>query len=157
MAAPPPFTDRETAFLTALLEEGVEFLVVGPAAAALQGAPAVTVDIDLWFADLSDRRISNALKRVGATYVASSMSNPPLFAGAGVELFDIVVHMHGLGSFKQESRRAVRIAVGEIELPVLPLDRIIESKKATGRPRDLAIVPALEDTLRVLRSRRSTR
>ena len=53
MVAPQPFTDRELALLGALVEEGVEFLVVGLAAAALQGVPAVTQDVDLWFADLS--------------------------------------------------------------------------------------------------------
>jgi len=37
---------------------------------------------------------------------------------------------------------------------VLPLERIIASKKATGRPKDRAILPALEDALRVIRSRR---
>ena len=38
MDAPQPFSDREIAFLEALVSEGAEFLVVGLAAAALQGA-----------------------------------------------------------------------------------------------------------------------
>src|SRR5439155_9486161 len=42
---PPLFSDKEARFLQALVEEGVEFLVVGLAAAALQGAPAVTQDV----------------------------------------------------------------------------------------------------------------
>lgn len=154
MAAPQPFTDREETFLRILVEEEVDFLVVGLAAAALQGVPAVTQDIDLWIADLEDSGFRNALRRVGAVYVAPSVNNPPLLVGAGVELFDIVVHMHGLGTFRQESRKALRIQVGEVELPVLPIDRIIESKKATGRDKDRAILPALEDALRVLRSRK---
>ena len=37
---------------------------------------------------------------------------------------------------------------------MLPLSRIIASKKATGRPKDRAILPVLEDTLRVLESRK---
>ena len=148
MDAPPPFSDREIAFLDALVAEGVEFLVVGLAAAALQGAPAVTQDVDLWFRDLTDPRLSRALRRAGASYLPPTATTPPLLVGAGTELFDIVVHMHGLGSFDQEAGQAVHLAVGHLDVPVLPLARIIESKKATRRPKDLSILPALEDTLR---------
>lgn len=151
MDAPQPFSDREIAFLQALVTEGVEFLVVGLAAAALQGAPAVTQDVDLWFRDLTDSRLSIALRRVGASYIPPTDATPPLLAGAGTELFDIVVHMHGIGPFEQEAGRALRVSLGQVEVPVLPLDRIIASKKATARPKDLSILPALEDTLRARR------
>ena len=149
MAAPPPFTDKEQAFLSALLDEQVEFLIVGLAAAALQGAPAVTQDIDLWFANLADPKLHQALTRVGATYVPPSASHPPLLVGGGAELFDVVVHMHGLGTYEQERQNAVEVHLGDLTIPVLPLARIIESKKATDRPKDRAILPALEDALRV--------
>lgn len=155
MAAPPPFTGSELAFLGALVDEGVEFLVVGLAAAALQGAPAVTQGIDLWFRDLSDPQLHRVLRKVGTTYVPPSMQSPPLLVGGGAELFDIVTHMHGLESFSEEVGRVVKLRIGEITIPVLPLDRIIASKRATNRPKDRAILPALEDTLAVLRSRRS--
>jgi hypothetical protein len=149
--APQPFSDREIAFLEALVAEGAEFLVVGLAAAALQGAPAVTQDVDLWFRDLTDPRLSKALRRCGASYIPPTASTPPLFAGAGTELFDIVVHMHGLGPFEQEAGAAIRVPIGPVNVPVLPLARIIVSKKATGRPKDISILPALEDTLRARR------
>ena len=153
MAEHTIFTSKEEAFLEALVEERVPFLLVGLAAAALQGAPAVTQDIDLWFSDLSDPRLSRALDRVGAAYVAPGLNNPPLLAGGGSDLFDIVIHMHGLDGFEEEKKRAVLIRLGRVEVPVLPLDRIIASKKATGRPKDRAILPILEDTLRVLHAR----
>jgi len=151
VADPTLFTAREEAFLEALVVERVPFLLVGLAAAALQGAPAVTQDIDLWFSDLSDPRFRRALGRVGAAYVAPSSNTPPLLAGGGSDLFDIVIHMHGLDEFEEELKRSVLIRLGRVEVPVLPLDRIIVSKKATGRPKDKAILPVLEDTLRVLR------
>lgn len=153
MDGPGLFTAREEAFLAALVKEEVPFLVVGLSAAALQGAPAVTQDIDLWIADLSDPRFRRALREVGGTYVPPGINNPPLLVGAGVELFDVVLHMHGLESFESEAKRAVRIRVGRVDIPLLPLDRIIKSKRASGRPKDRAILPVLEDTLRVLRSR----
>lgn len=154
MDAPAPFTAREVAFLDALVREDAAFLVVGLAAAALQGAPAVTEDIDLWFADLGDPTLQRALARVGATYVPPGTDHPPLIVGGGAELFDVVTHMHGLRSFREEAKRAVRVRLGLVEIPVLRLDRIIASKKATGRPKDLAILPALEDAWRVARARR---
>ena len=154
MDGPAPFTDKEIGFLQALVEEGVEFVVVGLAAAALQGAPAVTQDIDLWFRDLGDPRLRKALRRVGATYIPPTEGHPPLLAGGGAGLFDVVTHMHGLRSFGLESRRARRILLGHVAIPVLPLDRIIASKRATNRPKDRAILPVLEDALRVIESRR---
>ena len=54
MAKGLPFTDNEAAFLAELTNTGVEFMIVGLSAALLQGAPAVTQDIDLWFKDLQD-------------------------------------------------------------------------------------------------------
>jgi len=149
--APQPFSDREIAFLEALVAEGVDFLVVGLAAAALQGAPAVTQDVDLWFRTLPDPRLMRALTAVGASYLPPTASTPPLLVGAGTELFDVVVHVHGLDTFAEEAGRAARIRLGRVEVPVLPLARIIASKKATGRPKDLSILPALEDTLRAHR------
>ena len=157
MDGPAPFTDKEALFLRALVEEGVDFLVVGLAAAALQGAPAVTQDIDLWFRDLSDPRLAQALRRVGAIYIPPRPDQPPLLAGGGTELFDVVTHMHGLRSFGVEARGALRVPLAGVDVPVLPLSRIIASKRAVGRPKDRAILPVLEDTLRVIESRRGKR
>ena len=157
MAVPSIFTRKELAFLRELTRRDVEFLVVGLAAAALHGAPAVTQDVDLWFRDLSDPALRRALKKVGGAYVGATASTPPLFAGEAVELFDVVVHMHGLDDFDKEYKRGEEIDLGGFVVRVLPLDRIIKSKKATGRPKDRAILPALQDTLRTLRVRRRRR
>ena len=153
MAAPPPFTYKEEAFLSALVDEDVRFLIVGLAAAALQGVPAVTQDIDLWIEDLSSANFHRALKKLEILYVSPTMQNPPLLVGGGAELFDLVAHMHGLEPFEQEADRARTITLGKVDVAVLPLDRIIASKRATDRPKDRAILPVLEDALRVLKDR----
>ncbi|MBN8248082.1 MAG: hypothetical protein J0L84_11625 [Verrucomicrobia bacterium] len=58
----------------------------------------------------------------------------------------------GLRSFPLEYRRAVRIQVQRgFRLQVLPLERILASKRAAGRPKDLAVLPLLRQ---VIRSRR---
>src|SRR5436305_1165777 len=51
-------------------------MVVGLSAAALQGAPVVTEDVDLWFENLNDPCFNRALKAVGAAYVPPFALNP---------------------------------------------------------------------------------
>ena len=99
------FGDKEAAFLKELIRHKVDFMIVGLSAAALQGAPVVTQDVDLWFRDLEDPGIQKALKKIDAVYVPPIGNNPPMFAGDAVNLFDIVMHMHGLGSFNKEKRK----------------------------------------------------
>ncbi|MFQ5766865.1 MAG: hypothetical protein ACE5ID_02650 [Acidobacteriota bacterium] len=130
-------------------------MIVGLAGAALQGAPAVTQDIDLWFRDLGDPRLKAALEKVGGIYIPPVASNPPLFAGRSVSLFDIVLTMHGLGSFDEEIEHTIEIPLGRTHVRVLSLERIIASKKALNREKDRRILPVLEDALKVLRERRS--
>ena len=61
------FTNKEIAFLRELKRQKVEFMLVGAAAAALQGAPVVTQDVDLWFKDVKDPGIQTALRKSSGT------------------------------------------------------------------------------------------
>jgi len=145
--AAPSLNESELRFLRALLRRKVRFMVVGLSAAALQGAPVVTQDVDLWFEDLSDPRIGEALRAVDAAYAAPSMQNPPMFAGGGVELFDIVLTLHGLGTFAEEWPNCVDVSLGRHKLKVLRVDRILASKRAANRAKDRLVIPVLEDSL----------
>ncbi|MFC1544177.1 hypothetical protein ACFL4Y_02875 [Gemmatimonadota bacterium] len=148
METPELFGARELSFLRALIDEGVEFMLVDSSAAALQGAPIVTQGVDLWFEDLRNRSgLDRALRWVGGTYLPPDGSRPPMIVGGGMDLFDIVEHMQGLEGFSQERQRAVIIDLGGVEVPVLPLDRIIVSREATGGERDLLVLPVLRDAL----------
>ena len=59
-------TAKEIKFLEELAKADVPFMLVGLSAAALQGAPVVTQDVDLWFKDLAHPGIRKALRRVAA-------------------------------------------------------------------------------------------
>lgn len=148
------FGDQEARFLKELVRRKVEFMVVGLSAAALQGAPVVTQDVDLWFKDLSDPRIREALEEVKGAYVPPFGQNPPLFAGEAVKLFDIVMHMHGLDDFDIEIDRSIPVPLGRFCVRVLPLERIITSKKAANRQKDKLVLPVLEDALRTIQARK---
>ncbi len=149
--AAPSLNESELRFLRALLRRKVRFMVVGLSAAALQGAPVVTQDVDLWFEDLSDPRLREALREVDGAYVPPTMQNPPLFAGGGVELFDIVLTLHGLGTFAEEWANCVEVSLGRLKLKVLRVDRILASKRAANRAKDRLVIPVLEDALAVSR------
>ncbi len=75
---PVGLSPSERVFLRALQSQGVPFMIVGIAAARLQGAPVVTEDIDLWFAEGSERGIAAAATEAGVVYVPGGIAmNPP--------------------------------------------------------------------------------
>ena len=147
------FGDREAEFLKELVRQKVEFMIVGLSAAALQGAPVVTQDIDLWFRTLPDPGLERALKKVRGAYVPPTARNAPMFAGKGIELFDIVLTMDGLGEFDEEKSNAIKMPLGRIKVLVLKLERIIASKKAAGREKDRLVLKVLSDALKTIKGR----
>lgn len=153
MAELPPLTERELRFVRELVNQQVRFLIVGLSAAALQGAPVVTQDVDLWFGSLDDPKLAAVLRKVGGAYVAPTLHTPPMLAGEGLELFDVVLSMSGLNSFDEEWAHAINVTVGDVVTRVLPLARILVSKKAADRPKDRLVVPVLEEVLAIQAAR----
>jgi hypothetical protein len=152
-----PLSEGELRLLESLIRHQVRFMVVGLSAAALQGAPVVTEDVDLWFEDLNDPKLFRALRKVGAAYVPPFGHNPPMLAGSHTEPFDVVISMSGLRRFAYEFKGAVEIRVGRLLLKVLPLGRILESKAVADRPKDRLVIPVLRNTISTLRTMQSPR
>jgi hypothetical protein len=142
-------TEAERKLLMELNSRGVRFMIVGASAAVLQGANTATQNIDLWFESTTDPRIKAAIDAVGGIWVSGSFGMmPPTIGGEPLgDRFDVVVHMHGLEAFDLEFPRAREMIVDGVPVRVLPLERIIASKRATGRARDQAQLPALEEAL----------
>ncbi len=152
MAAPLPFSESELRLLRVLLKRKVRFMVVGLSAATLQGAPVVTQDVDLWFENLGELKISSALQEVRSAYVPPSAINPPMLAGAGAELFEVVLRMDGLGTFADEMKNCVEIPLGRQKLKVPSRERILVSKIAANRAKDKLTIPVLRDALATIRA-----
>ena len=116
--------------------------------AILQGVPATTLDTDIWI-DLPSRqyiRVLNLSRRLGAQVRANTV----------VELSDgsvvnFLYEVHGLRTFGYEYKRAKKLAWLGTAVAVLPLERIYASKKYVGRPKDIAHLPLLEQTLKLRR------
>jgi hypothetical protein len=141
-------TEGERAFLLALNQLGVRYLVVGMSAALLQGARGATEDIDLWFEQLSDPRIGEAARQAGGVWV--TRTQPPLLGGGAGERWDVVTTMSGLPDFMHEYAGSHRLSLDGGPIRVLPLERIIASKRAANRPKDQAVLHVLESTLKVI-------
>lgn len=120
-------------------------------AAILQGAPASTLDYDIWI-NLPPRqymRVINIAHRLGAELFSN---NAVAINGLSV---DFVYEPHGLKSFRTEFRSALWLEWDDLRIPVLPLHRIIAAKEFIGRDKDLAQLPILRAVLRNLPSPRS--
>src|SRR5687768_12973059 len=88
-------TPAERALFQALNRRAVPFLVVGIGAAALQGAPLATQDLDIWFERVhDDERIRLAAADAGGFWISGFGNQPPAFGGAGLERIDVVLTAH---------------------------------------------------------------
>ena len=64
----------------------------------------------------------------------------------GLQL-DFMGEIDGIRSFEGLRKRALKVPLGDARILVAALADIIKSKKAAGRPRDLAVLPVLEKVL----------
>lgn len=141
-------SEGERALFEAFNELGVRYLIVGLSAALVQGARVSTEDIDLWFGELGDPKIGQAAARAGGVWVTRSQR--PLLGGASMsDRLDVVTHMDGLASFDEEYLGAKRVRIDGVDVLVLPLERIIESKRVANRAKDRSVLFALEEALAV--------
>ena len=136
---------------TALSECRLEAVLIGNAAAALQGAPITTLDFDFLFRSTPGnvRKLKALADRLDAIilrpyYPASSLYRV-VNEDAGLQL-DFMATIHGVRSFASLRARARRLEFDGALLLVAALDDIIRSKRAAGRPRDAAVLPVLEAT-----------
>lgn len=114
-------------------------------AAILQGTPATTLDTDIWI-DLPERqyvRLLSLCQELGAEILAQTV-----VALEDGSLINFIYRVDGLASFATEYRRAVRLQWLEESVRVLPLTSVLKSKRFIGRPKDLAHIPLLEQTIK---------
>jgi hypothetical protein len=89
-----------------------------------------------------------AAKDAGGFWIPPFGMQPPAFGGDGLSRIDVVLTAHGLRPFAEEFQDSVDREIDGITVRVLPLERVIASKRATGRAKDVASLPALEAALR---------
>jgi len=133
-------------------EHRLETVMVGNAAAALHGAPVTTMDVDFIFrkTPANLKKLKAVAGSLGAVIFRPYHPVSDLYRiindDQGLQL-DFMTRMHGIRSFEGIRERATTVRFGDCELLVASLSDIITSKRATGRSRDLAVLPVLEKTL----------
>lgn len=150
-----------TADLEALLERlhgaGVEFIVVGGAAAVIHGAPVTTHDLDILHRRSADNvaRLLGVLRDLDAVIrplVSGQLRRPTaqLLSGSGqINLstrlgpLDPLGALHDGRGFEDLLSHTDEITDGPLILRVLDLPTLIAIKASTGRAKDKLVVPIL--------------
>jgi hypothetical protein len=137
----------------ALAEVRLEAVLIGNAAAAIQGAPVTTVDFDFMFraTPVNLAKLKKFARRLEAVILRPYYPASALFRvmndDRGLQA-DFMPAIHGVKSFTSLRSRAEKIALGGHVLWVAHLADVIASKRAADRPRDKAVLDILEKTLR---------
>jgi len=139
--------------VVALAGVRLEAILIGNAAAAIQGAPVTTVDFDFMFraTPVNLAKLKRFANRLDAVILRPYYPMSALYRVMNDDLglqADFMPAIHGVKSFNSLRSRAEKIYLGEHELWVANLTDIIASKRAAGRLRDKAVLDILEQTLR---------
>ena len=151
----PKQADLES-LLDALGQAGIEFIVVGGAAAVLHGAPVTTQDVDIvprTDAENIDRLIALLTEldaRVRDLAGRDIRPDPEALRGTGqIKLttrrgpLDLLCSMHDGRNYADLLPDTVEVTDGSLRLRVLNLPALIAMKSSTGRVRDQLILPLL--------------
>lgn len=145
-----------------LAAANVDFVVVGGISAVLQGAPIVTQDLDVCYSREPENltRLANALAPLNPRQRNLPAGVPNIFdlrslhLGANFTLefeageeFDLLAIMSEIGGYDDILDNADEMEVAGHQVRVLALADLIRTKRAAGRPKDLAVIPTLEATL----------
>jgi len=138
-----------------------DVVLIGNAAAALQGAPVTTIDFDFMFrkTPVNLRKLKALAAALRATVLRPYYPVSDLVRVVrdqdGLQL-DFMATIHGVRSFAGLRARATPIQLGDASLLVASLSDIIKSKKAARRPQDLAVLDVLEKTHEEARAQSKT-
>ncbi|MDQ3954601.1 MAG: hypothetical protein M3285_03520 [Actinomycetota bacterium] len=153
------------AIVKALVDHGVDFVVIGASAAILQGVPiAATLDLDVTAGTSTPnlKRLAAALKEMDARlrvpYPEESVAvelDARMLAGLSVATlmtrhgpFDLLFAPAGSSSYADLKSRAVEVAPFRLPFRVASIEDLISMKRAAGREKDAAHLTILLDHLR---------
>ena len=137
--------------LGAMLDAGVDFLIVGAHALAVHGIVRATGDIDLLVRPTpgNAHRVITALQAFGAPIAAHGISARDFSVPGAVyqiglppRRIDILTEISGV-PFGDAWDSKVQASIAGLQIAVLGRDALLRNKRATGREKDLADVAAL--------------
>jgi hypothetical protein len=133
-----------------LLEEQVDFIIVGAYALGAHGYPRATGDIDIWVKpnNTNSKKLYKALARFGAPLEQIeiddfSMEGIIFQIGVIPRRIDIITKIDGV-TYEEADEDKITVEVESLMLPVISLDKLIKNKMATGREKDELDIKALK-------------
>ena len=130
----------------------LDAVLIGNAAAAIQGSPVTTMDFDFMFRKTPTNlaKLKRIADDLGAMVFRPFYPASQLYRVTrdrdGLQL-DFMAKIDGIRSFESLRGRASIVRFGECDLRVAALSDIIRSKQSAGREQDLAVLPILKRTL----------
>lgn len=140
--------------LRALVEHGVDFVVVGGLAGLAHGSVYPTYDLDVAYARDRENisRMAEALAAVGVTLRGAPPDLPfqvdarTLENGSNFTFdcqygsFDILGDVAGISAYEELRSNAEVATIEDVEVRVASLDHLIAMKRAANRPKDRLMV-----------------
>ena len=156
------------ALLRALVDDGVDFVVIGGIAAIAHGSPQITQDLDIAYAPAPENleRLGRALVGLGARLRGVTDDVPFVPDGRTLHSvrvltldtpqgpLDVLAEPDGSGGYARLRANAIDATVSGVTVKVAGLDDLIAMKKAAGRPKDRVYVEELEVIRRLRREGR---
>jgi len=137
--------------LSAFVDAGARFLVVGAHALAVHGIPRTTGDLDVWVEPTTEnaRRVWRALAAFGAPLNdwhvrEADFARPDVVVQLGLPPYriDVLTSITGV-TFADAWDGRVSGHLLDVPVPFIGRDAFIRNKRATGRERDKRDVAAL--------------
>ena len=131
----------------------LDTVMIGNAAAAIQGAPVTTLDIDfmLKWTDDNYKKLAVLAQQMKCLFIEMKLPGDNymyrLENKADSIYIDFLFIAAGIESFEALKQRGMDVFFGGHPLRIASLEDIVKSKRMAGRPKDVAILDILEMTL----------
>ncbi len=146
----------------------VEFIIIGGMAAVAHGSAYLTLDIDLCYSRKKEnlKKLAQALApfhpmlRGAPPDLPFSLDINALKSGLNFTLttdlgdLDILGEVTGLGGYAETLSFSEELEIFGMRCKVLTLQGLIKTKRATGRAKDLRLLPELQALLEIRKSQR---
>jgi hypothetical protein len=146
--------------LQVLTRHGVSYIVVGGVAAIVEGAPVTTLDLDIVYEQEAEnvQRLAEALHSINAQYRDLAgrhivpdqnrlMTTRTNLLKTDLGPLDVLAEIGDGERYAQLLGFSGVRSIGGIEVRVLSLAKVIETKRAADRDKDRAVLPVLCRTL----------
>ncbi|MFO8053098.1 MAG: hypothetical protein R6U54_03965 [Candidatus Omnitrophota bacterium] len=128
--------------LQILLNNEVQFLIVGAYAMGAYGYPRATGDFDIWVKTSAEnsKKIYKSLSDFGSPLkdiTENTFTEEGIVFQIGVapRRIDIITHIDGV-NFQEAYKTRKNIKIEGLNIPFISEDDLIKNKQSTGRPKD---------------------